>query len=262
MDATPARAAYSVPGSPVACTATRLPTRAASATAAASSASLYWIRRGELAAGQRVAARLVDLDEVRALLELAADDADQFERIVGLRGVGQHPLLRVIADRVFVAAQDIDRVAADAQPGARNGAGVDGVAHRRVGRSGALGTHVALGRKPGHQVVARRQHRRYGSLRHRLLHRLQVLRARMQEQMHVRVNQSGQQRAVSQVDRLGVRRPVNLHANFGDPVPAHQHFARRDHFPRLHIQQPGRVQHDRAIHRLAPCRRASERQNK
>jgi hypothetical protein len=41
MDATPARAAYPVPGSPVACTATRRPTRAASATAASSSASVY-----------------------------------------------------------------------------------------------------------------------------------------------------------------------------------------------------------------------------
>jgi hypothetical protein len=41
-ETTPARAAYSVPGSPVACTATRLPTRAASSTAARSSASVYW----------------------------------------------------------------------------------------------------------------------------------------------------------------------------------------------------------------------------
>ena len=42
MDATPACAAKSVPGSPVACTATRLPRRAASLTAASSCGSVYW----------------------------------------------------------------------------------------------------------------------------------------------------------------------------------------------------------------------------
>ena len=141
-------------------------------------------------------------------------------------------------------------------------AGVDGVAHGRIGRSGALGSHVALGGESGHQVVARRQRRRYGSLRHRFLDRLQVLRTGMQEEMHVRVNQSGQQGAVSQVNHFGTGRPGDFHANLGDPVPAHQHFARRHDSARLHIQQPGCVQYDGVICRLAPCRRAGQRQNK
>jgi hypothetical protein len=42
IDATPASAAYSVPGSPCACTPTFVPSRAASSTPAFSCASVYW----------------------------------------------------------------------------------------------------------------------------------------------------------------------------------------------------------------------------
>src|SRR5208337_1651521 len=69
---------------------------------------------GEVAVDDRVRPGLVDLDEVRALFELFADDGDKLRSVVGIRGVGQYVLFRVIADGVFVAAENVDGVAADA----------------------------------------------------------------------------------------------------------------------------------------------------
>ena len=70
-------------------------------------------------------------------------------------------------------------------------------ANRRIGGTGSLRSHVALGREAGHQVIAGGQNRDDGALRHRLFHRLQILRPWVQEQMNVRVDQAGHQGAVA-----------------------------------------------------------------
>ena len=56
-------------------------------------------------------------------------------------------LRRIVADGVFVAAQNVHRVAADAQARSGHKSRVDGVAHGGIGRASALRPHVALGRE-------------------------------------------------------------------------------------------------------------------
>ena len=101
-----------------------------------------------------------------------------------------------------MAAQDIDGVAADAQARSRNQPAIDGVAHGGIGGARAFGAHVALGGEAGHQVGLGGQHGQDGPLRHGFLDGLQILRAGMQKQVHMRVDQARQQRAVAQVDNL------------------------------------------------------------
>ena len=232
-------------------------------------------RRREAAAHQRVFARFVDLDEIGAFLQLPANGGHQFSRVVGLRGVGEHALLGIVTDGILVPAQNVDGVAADAQPRPWKQSLVDGIPHRRVSRTRAFRSHVALRREARHQIVARRQDRRQGSLRHGLLHgesghhiglcrllrqnraprhgfldRLQILRAGMQEQMDVSVDQSGQQRPVAQVDDLRSRGMGHRSAGFGDASAHHQDLARCEHSSGLHVQQACGMQHDRPDRRL------------
>ncbi len=89
-------------------------------------------------------------------------------------------------------AEDVDGIAADAQARSRNLAVIDGVAHRGVGRARAFGAHIALRGESGHQIVAGGEQGDDGPLRHRLLDCLQILRARMQEQVHMCVDQPRQ----------------------------------------------------------------------
>jgi len=80
-----------------------------------------------------VGAGLVDLGEVGAFLVLLAHDLDDLLGGVGVIGVGEHVLGGVEADGVFMAAHDVDGVAADAHAGAEDEALVDGVADGGVG---------------------------------------------------------------------------------------------------------------------------------
>ena len=105
-------------------------------------------------------AGLVDLDEVRAFFELLANHGDQFVRAVGIGCVRQYVLLGVVADGILVAAENIDRIAADAQARPGNQSSVDRIAHGGIGGACAFCSHIALGGESGHQVVARRQHSR------------------------------------------------------------------------------------------------------
>ena len=89
--------------------------------------------------------------------------------------------------------------------GPGNHALIDRVAHGGIGGARAFGAHVALGGESGHQVVPRGQRGDNGALRDRFLDGLQILCARVQEQMHVRVDQAGQQRGVAQIDDLRAR---------------------------------------------------------
>ena len=77
-------------------------------------------------------------------------------------------------------------------------------------RAGAFGAHVALGGEAGEQIVARGERRADGAFGNRFVERLRVLGARMQEQMHVRVDETGHQRAVAEVDRFRVGRMIDV----------------------------------------------------
>jgi hypothetical protein len=62
-----------------------------------------------------VAAGFVDLDEVGAFLELQRITATSSAALLAQVALGRTCCSGVVADGVFVAAQDVDRVAADAQ---------------------------------------------------------------------------------------------------------------------------------------------------
>ncbi len=113
-----------------------------------------------------------------------------------------------------------------------------------IGGARALGAHVALGGKAGHQVFARGDLSQDRPLRHRLLYGLQVLRAGMQEQMHMRVDQPRQQRALAEIDDLGIRRAIDVRPNRDDPLALDQHLTRRQQTSSNDIQHVRRVQND------------------
>ena len=85
---------------------------------------------------------------------------------------------------------------------------VDGFAHGRVRRARALRAQIAFGGKASHQVIVRGHKGRDRALRHGLLNGLQILGARMQEEVDVRIDQAGQERCVAEVDDLRSRRTL------------------------------------------------------
>jgi len=127
-------------------------------------------------------------DEVGPFLELLADNGHQFGSAIRVRGVREDVLFRIVVDSVFVAADNADRVAADAQTRPGNEPLVDGVADGCVGGASPFRAHVTLGGEAGEQIVARSECSSDSALRNRFLDGLQVFRTGMQEQVHMRVN--------------------------------------------------------------------------
>ena len=175
---------------------------------------------------------------------LCADDLDQLVGGVGVVGVGQHVLGGVVADGVFVAAQDADGVAADAHSRPGDEPCVDGVADRRVCRASALGAHIALGGEAGHQI-------RFGGLfsqnrapGNRLFDRLQVLGPGVEKEVHMGVDKAGKQRGVTQVNDLGPLRVLDGSAHGADALALDQNFARLEQRSGVYLEQPRRVEHD------------------
>jgi hypothetical protein len=85
------------------------------------------IRRCIDAIEQGIAASLVDFDEIRAFLELLPDYANQLRRAVGIGGIRKNALIGIVVNRVFVPADDTDRISADAQARPRDEPLIDGV---------------------------------------------------------------------------------------------------------------------------------------
>ena len=137
------------------------------------------IRSRELAIDERVTAGLIHFGEIGAQLILLAHHVHDLQRVVGVVGVGENVLRGIEAVGILVAAENVDRVSADAQPRPGNEAFVDGVTHGGIGRTRAFGPHVALGGEAGHQVVACGQRRENGALWDRLLDCLHILCAGM-----------------------------------------------------------------------------------
>ncbi len=113
-----------------------------------------------------VRAGLINLGEVRAFLKLLPHHRHQLRGIVRVIGIGQHVLRRIVADGVFVPAQDVDGIPADAQPRTRDQTLIDRVADRCIGRARTFGPHVAFRGEARHQVIPSREHRHDRALRH------------------------------------------------------------------------------------------------
>lgn len=110
--------------------------------------------RDEVAIDKRIATCFINLDEVGTFFNLFANGGDKLAGVVRVIGVGENVLRGIEMVGVFVTAENVDGIAADAQARAGNFATIDGVANSGVGRTGAFGTHVALSGKAGHQVGA------------------------------------------------------------------------------------------------------------
>ena len=93
-------------------------------------AVLVWGR--ELAVMERVSSSFVDLNEVRALLELLAHNCDELISAIGISRIRKNMLLGVVADGIFVPTKYVDGVAADSQAGTGNFATINGIAYRGV----------------------------------------------------------------------------------------------------------------------------------
>src|SRR6516165_2797250 len=109
----------------------------------------------------------------------------------------------VVADRIFMSSEDVDRVAAYTHARPRNHPGVDGVADGNVGAACSFGSHVALGGEAGEEVESRCVGCHQGALGNTLLNGLQVFSSRVQEEMDVCVDHSGHQSRVAEIDDFG-----------------------------------------------------------
>src|SRR3984957_19371632 len=67
----------------------------------------------KLAVFEVVAAGFINLDKVGAVLDLLADHRHQILGSVGVGGVGEHVLLWVEMESIFMATQDVDGVTAN-----------------------------------------------------------------------------------------------------------------------------------------------------
>ena len=181
---------------------------------------------------------------------LLADDFDKLFGGVGVVGVGEHVLRGVVADGVFVAAEDVDGVAADAQARAGDEALVDGVANGGVGRAGAFGAHVALGGEAGQEVGLGGLLGEDGAPGNRLFDGLQVFSAGMQEEMDVGVDEAGEQSGVAEVDDLCALRMVDGCADGADAVALDEDFAGAEECAGIDLEQARGVEHDGRGRRL------------
>src|SRR5579883_1248090 len=138
-------------------------------------------------------------------------------------------LRRIEVVRIFVPAENIDRIPADAQSRSGYLARVNCIADGRIRRAGALGPHVPLGRKARHQIGFGSKGCRNCAFGYRLLHSLQIFRARMEEEVYVGIDQSWHDSDVAEINSLRVRWMRNTGPGFSDALTAHQYFSRRDH---------------------------------
>src|SRR5436309_7415340 len=135
------------------------------------------IRSRKVSITNRIRTSLVNLDEIGALFELLADCLDELISTVHVSGFRQDWLQGVVADGVFVPAQNVDRIPADSQPWSRDFAAINRVPDGGVGGSSAFGSHIPLRRETSHQVVTGCEGSHDCSLWHGFLNSLQVFRA-------------------------------------------------------------------------------------
>jgi hypothetical protein len=106
----------------------------------------------QLAVDHPVRPGFVDFGEVGALFVLCSHHLDNLAGGVGVVGIREDMLSGIEMKCVFVAAENVDGVAAHTKTRTGNKPLVDGVAHRAVGRARTLRSHVSLGGKSGQQI--------------------------------------------------------------------------------------------------------------
>src|SRR5215475_13627286 len=196
---------------------------------------LIW--RGQLTVADRVGAGFVDLDEVGAFLELLANHSEELLSGIGIRGVRKHVLLGIETVGVFVTAENIDGITADAEAKTGDEAGVDGIANGGVRGTRAFSAHVAFGGKASEKIIARGHRRNDGALRNGLFDRLEILGSRMKEEVDVGVNEAGEKRDIAEIESLRGGRMFDRGANFDDAVAADQDFAGRKNFAGFDLEE-------------------------
>ena len=145
---------------------------------------------------------------------------------------------------VAVASGDRERRAAGVDTRARNHAFIDGVAQRDIGI--AAGAYIAHRGESGFQRDARilgADERFFGNRDSQLL----VAKVRIESEMRVGINQSGQQRSVGQIDYMPACLIVGLRSaatgNAGDLVAVNYHGHVIEHLARLHVQHVTGMNH-------------------
>ncbi len=211
------------------------------------------VRRSQFAIDHLVRAGLIDLGKVRALFMLLAQDFDQLFGGVGIVGIGEHVLRRIVAVGVFVSSEDVDRVAADTQARSRDNPPIDGVAYRCVGGACSLRAHIALGGEARHQVGLCRLLGKNHSPWYRFFDRLQIFGTRMQKEVNMRVDQTRCQCRITKVDYAGILRMLNGLAHFANAFALDEDFSRLQYAARIHLEQSRGMQNDGSCWLLGEC---------
>ncbi len=177
------------------------------------------------AVDQAVGAGFVDFGEVGTLLMLFAHDVYELFGGVGIVGVGENVLRGIVAIGVFVAAKDIDGVAADAQARPGDEALIDGVANRRIGRTCAFRSHIAFCGEAGHDIGFSSLLGEKGAPWNGLHYRLQVFGAGVQKEMDMRVDETGEKRGVAEVDHFYTLRMLDGFSNGANALAVDEYLA-------------------------------------
>lgn len=151
---------------------------------------------------------------------------------------------RVEVVRVFMTAEEIDGVAADAETGTRNEALVDCIANRGIGRAGALGAHVAFRGKSGEQVGLRSLLGKDDAPGNGFLNGLQVLDAGMKKEVNVCVDEAGHQGSIAKIHDFGVVGMFDARPDGANAIPLNEHFAGLQDLAGIDVKKTRRVKDD------------------
>jgi hypothetical protein len=146
---------------------------------------------------------------------------------------------------VLMAAEDVNGVAAYAQPWAGNQPSVDGIANRGVRRACAFGPHIALCSESGHKIGLCGLFGENRPPGNGFLNGLQIFRAGVQEKMHVYVDKAWEQRGIAEVDHLCVLRMIDRGAHRDDSLAFDENLAGLEEVSSINLEQAGCVEHKR-----------------
>jgi hypothetical protein len=153
-------------------------------------------------------------------------------------------LLRVVADGVFVAAEDVDGVAADAQARTGNFAAIDGVADGGVCGASAFSAHIAFGGETGQEIGTGGEGGCNGALRDGFHDRLQIFGAGMEEEVDVRVNQAREESGVAEIYDFCASWPHDFCTDFFYGVALDEDFAGGGDAAGFYVEEAGGVEDD------------------
>ncbi|MFZ0644542.1 MAG: hypothetical protein WAM25_15395, partial [Candidatus Acidiferrales bacterium] len=88
-----------------------------------------------------------------------------------------------------------------------------------------------------HKVSARGKRCGDRALRNRFFNCLEIFGARVQEQMHMRINEAGEQSGVAKIDDLSAGRARNLGPDFFDYITLDENLTRCSDVSRSNVEQ-------------------------